>query len=289
MEKTDCLIIGCGDIGRRLACRLLDQGRSVLGLVRSPASVSRLESLGVSARALDLDRMTAETPCIEADTVFYLAPPPSAGLEDPRIPRVLSLFKTPPRRWLYLSTSGVYGDCQGAWVTEERKAAPATDRARRRYHAECQLNQYAKSRNVSLTVLRVPGIYGPDRLPLERLQRQLPVVVPDEAPYSNRIHADDLARACLFVATRDPAGGLFNISDGHPTTMTDYFFAVADHLGLPRPPCLPLAEALRVLGPAMASFLEESRRLDSSRLREELGFRCDYPTVAEGLRSGHHP
>lgn len=283
MRKIDGLIIGCGDIGGRLARRLLDQGQSVLGLVRTPASVSRLEALGVPARILDLDHPLSETPLFEASTVFYLAPPPNTGLEDSRIPRVLGLLKTPPERWVYVSTSGVYGDCQGAWVTEERKVAPATDRARRRYHAECQLNDYAKRRNVSLTILRVPGIYGPDRLPYERLQRQLPVVVPEEAPYSNRIHADDLARACLFVADRHLSGGLYNISDGHPTTMTDYFFQVADHLGLPRPPCLPLAEALQVLGPSMASFLKESRRLDSRRLSEGLGFQCQYPTLAEGL------
>lgn len=279
----DHLIVGCGDIGLRVARRLLKEGQRVLGLVRSEARERALRAQGLEVLRLDLDQPVPESLTLTVRTLYGLMPPPSHGDRDTRTERLLACLGTPPERWVQISTSGVYGDCAGDWVNESRPPNPMSDRALRRLHSETLLDQYARAQGVCLTLLRVPGIYGPSRLPIERIQRQSPVVLPEQSPYSNRIHAEDLARAVLFAGASPAAEGLLNVSDGHPTTMTDYFWTVADFLGLPRPPALPLEAALEVLGPQMASFLRESRRLDSTRLTHELGFQLRYPTLAQGL------
>jgi nucleoside-diphosphate-sugar epimerase len=133
--------------------------------------------------------------------------------------------------------------------------------------------------------LRVGGIYAPDRLPVARIRKGLTVICPEEAPWSNRIHADDLARVCIAAAERGESGDIYNAADGHPTTMTDYFYQVADYLGLPRPDCVSLSEADRSLSPAMLSFVRESRRLDITRMRQRLKVQLSYPILNEGLVS----
>lgn len=278
------LIVGCGDIGTRVARAYLGRGTGVYGLVRSETRANALAALGVQVLCADLDvPATLPTPP-GAGTVFYFAPPPRAGATDPRIEALLTLLqRQPPRRIVYISTSGVYGDCGGAWITEARAPAPRTERARRRLAAESALRGWADARGVAATILRVPGIYGPGRLPVERIRRRLPVLREEESPFTNRIHAEDLARACVAAAAYGGAGAVYNASDGHPTTMTDYFFRVADLLGLPRPPVVGRAEAEQVISPAMRSFFDESRRLDNRRLREELGVALRYPDLATGL------
>jgi nucleoside-diphosphate-sugar epimerase len=188
-----------------------------------------------------------------------------------------------PARIVYISTTGVYGDCQGEWVTEETPTHPRSTRGARRLDAETALLDWHRTSGVPVVILRVPGIYGPGRLPLERITQGTPVVREEEAPYSNRIHADDLARVCVAAADRGRAGELYNISDGQPTTMTDYFYRIADALDLPRPPAVSMAEARKQLTPGMVSFLEESRRIDNRKMREKLGMELLYPNLESGL------
>ncbi len=269
-------LVGCGDIGLRVAQRLLAGGTSVLALNRSGISLShpRLQS-----RSLDLDRALADGAC-SGRRVFYSAPPAPEGGCDTRLRRWLDAADA-PEVIVYISTSGVYGDCGGAWVDETRAPQPITPRALRRLDAEQQLQAYCESHGIRLAILRAPGIYGPGRLPRARLLRGEPVVQLDQAPWSNRIHADDLAAAaCLAL---DKGHGVYNVSDGNPSSMSDYFLRCAEFLGLPEPPQIALADAARQFSAVQLSFLRESRRLDISRIRQGLGFRPQYPNLAHGL------
>ena len=184
---------------------------------------------------------------------------------------------------MLISTTGVYGDCHGDWVNEQTPARPQAERARRRLHAEQALAAWADEHAVSYVILRVPGIYGPGKLPQARLQRGEPVLREQESPHSNRVHAHDLVRACLAAADHRQPQSLYNISDGHPSTMTDYFKRVADVLGLPQPPEISLEQARAQLSPGMLSYLAESKRLDNRLMREHLGVEPDYPDLASGL------
>lgn len=282
------LIVGCGHVGRRVAVSLHARGQHVTGLVRSPASAAQLRALGIDALCLDLDDGASPMPRSgKFGGLCYLAPPPSSGVQDTRMRGFLeSLEKTSlPRRIVYISTSAVYGDCRGDWITEEQPLQPATDRGRRRLDAERQLQAWAARHGVEWVILRVPGIYGPGKLPLERLRKGLPVLREAEAPYTNRIHADDLATICVAALDSDHHNTVYNVSDGHPSTMTDYFFRVADAAGLPRPSVVSREEAQQVLSAGMLSFLQDSRRMSNNKLILDLGVTLRYPDLETGLRS----
>ena len=282
-------VVGCGDVGLRVARDWARRGAVVTGMVRSSRSVRRLEEAGVDALQLDLDEPGAlNLPDPAGAVIHYHVPPPREGQGDPRISRFLALLEQagePPRRIVYLSTSGVYGDCNGEWVTEERPPAPDSDRGRRRLAAEQNLLVWAASGAVETVILRVPGIYGPGRLPIKRLQSGSPVVDERECAFSNRIHAEDLARVAVAAAERGRAGAVYNASDGHPSTMTDYFMQVAELLGLEPPPIISLDEAREIMTPAMLSFLGESRRLDNSQMLRDLKVKLRYPTLEKGLKT----
>ena len=282
------LIVGCGHVGRRVAVSLHARGQHVTGLVRSTTSAAQLRELGIDALCLDLDDSASPMPRSgKFGAVCYLAPPPSTGVQDTRMRGFLeSLDKTsPPRRIVYISTSAVYGDCRGDWITEEQPLQPATDRGRRRLDAERQLQAWAARHGVEWVILRVPGIYGPGKLPLERLRKGLPVLREAEAPYTNRIHADDLATICVAALDSDHHNTVYNVSDGHPSTMTDYFFRVADAAGLPRPPVVSREEAQQVLSAGMLSFLQDSRRMSNQKLLRDLRVTLRYPDLDTGLQS----
>jgi nucleoside-diphosphate-sugar epimerase len=280
------LIIGCGDMGRRVGVHYVGKGLRVVGAARGPANLEALPPLGIEPLALDLDQPfpLPELPS-KGGRVFYFAPPPERGVDDPRVRRVLETFEHhgPPRRVVYISTTGVYGDCGGAWVDENRPPNPGTVRARRRLDAEEQLRTWCSSAGAELVILRVAGIYGPDRLPLNRIRAGLPLVRAEEAPYTNRIHEDDLARVCVAAMRRPVAGEVFNVSDGRPGTMAEYFDTVADRAGLPRPRKIPMAEAPQHLSPGMLSYMRESRRLDNRKMLERLHIEFRYPDLEAGL------
>ncbi len=286
---TSVLIAGCGYTGQRLAQRLRQEGgASCHALVSSEASAVRLQTCpgidGVMHADLDVGTPSVALPTVEQ--LYYFVPPPPTGRRDGRLARFLRLLDkadTLPRRILLISTSGVYGDCRGEWVDEAREPAPVADRAWRRLDAERVLGRWAAERGVATVILRVAGIYGPGRLPLARLEKRVPMVAEADAPWTNRIHVDDLVTVCAAAMRHAPAGAIYNVSDGHPGNMTDYFNRVADAAGLPRPPVIPLEAAARQLSAGMLSYLRESRRLDNRRMLSLPGVELRYPTLEAGL------
>ncbi len=276
-------IAGCGDIGLRVAALAQARGLPVTGLVSGEASARKLRDGAVTPLLCDLDQAVPALPELADAAVFYFAPPPRAGEDDPRLRHFLAAL-TRARVLVYLSTSAVYGDCQGAWVDETAELKPGLPRGRRRVAAEQAALAWGAAQGCPVMILRVPGIYGPGRLPAERLRRGLPVLAESESPWTNRIHADDLASAALCVADEGQAGRAYNVSDGNPTSMADYFNRCAALLALPPPPQVTMAQARTQLTPEMLSFLEESKRLDTRRLRA-LGWQPRYASLAEGLPS----
>ena len=282
----DVFVVGCGYTGFKVAQHEQERGAQIRALVRSPSSAEHLRASGIEPVPGDLDGPASLLALpVDDSIIYYFVPPPANGVDDPRLRTLLDAIRpqAQPRRIVLLSTTGVYGDCDGTWVDEEREPNPQTDRARRRLAAEQELRAWARTHGVPFAILRVAGIYGPGRLPIERLQRGSPVLREAESPWSNRVHVDDLVSACLAAADHASSGRIYNISDGHPTTMTNYFNSVADACGLPRPPQVSMAEAQTALSAEMLSYLSESRRLDNGRMRNELGVVLRYPTLAEGL------
>jgi nucleoside-diphosphate-sugar epimerase len=282
------LIVGCGDIGQRVACLARKAGYHITGLVRSPESARKLVELGIKALEANLlDPTSISAVDCRGSALLYLAPPPGGGVTDPKVSHFCHAMRPgeEPAKIVYISTSGVYGDCSGATVTEATPANPQTARARRRFDAETTFRQFSEQRLVPLVILRVTGIYGPHRFPLHRLLEGHPVLREADAPFTNRIHADDLARVCLRALERGVDGEIFNVSDGQQSTMTEYFNLLADTFYLPRPPQVSLEEASSSMAPLMLSYFQESRRMDNSKIRERLGLQLRYPTLAEGLKA----
>jgi len=285
------LIVGCGDIGLRVLKRL-HSAWSVSVLTSSPQRVPALRALGALPLVGDLDRpATLARLAGIADAVLHLAPPQPEGRTDRRTRALVQALsrRGAVRRFVYVSTTGVYGDAGGARIDETRSVAPANDRAWRRVDAEGLLRAWARAAGVRLSILRAPGIYASDRAgghPRERLQRGTPVLAPQDDVYTNHIHADDLARACIAALYRARPQRVFNACDASELKVGDYYDLAADLCGLPRPPRLTRAQAAQALSPQQMSFLSESRRLDNRRLREELRLVLRYPTVEEGLRRG---
>jgi nucleoside-diphosphate-sugar epimerase len=277
------LIIGCGDLGRRVARRAAARGEAVACLVGRDASAMDLGRAGLSARVANLDGAVTLTADEQGQRqLFYFAPPPATGTTDPRVAHFLDALDPGPRRLVYVSTTGVYGDCGGAWVDETRPPNPQVDRARRRHDAERRLQGW-RGDGRELVILRVAGIYGPDKLPLERLRAGTPMIAEADAPWTNRIHVDDLVDVCEAAMARGRDGEVYNVSDGNPGNMRDYFDRVADNFGIDRAPSVSLAEAGGTLSPGLLSYLGESRRLDNRKMLADLGVRLAYPDLAAGL------
>ncbi|AMV71020.1 SDR family oxidoreductase [Desulfuromonas carbonis] len=278
------LIVGCGYLGRRVALRAQNAGLTVTAVTRTGTPDRQLSAAAIPQLAADLDQ---QLPPLElaASVVLYLAPPPDTGTSDPRLAAFCNAIgeEERPLRFVYLGTTGVYGDCAGALIDEEAPLRPATDRARRRQAAEETLRAWCGTAGVPLVILRAAGIYGPGRLPLAALSAGQPVIRRDESPCSNRIHVDDLATICLAAVQRGRAGAVYNASDGDSCSMTDYFLAVAAAFRLPSPPQITMAEAAQQLSPALLSYLGESRRIDNRRVLSELGVTLRYPDLARGL------
>ena len=265
------LLAGYGDIARRAAPRL-EARFALVPLARR--------------RGYDLDRPETLISLPPAHAVLHCAPPPNAGVVDARTTHLLAALakgRILPARLVYVSTSGVYGDCGGARVYESRAVNPQTDRAQRRVDAERQLAQWCREQGVSLAILRAPGIYAADRLPLERLRAGTPVLRAEDDVYTNHIHAEDLAAIAVRALAETAHEGIYNASDDSDLRMGDWFDLVASRAGLPRPPRIARAEAAGRIAPALLSFMSESRRLVNRRMKEELGVRLQYPTVHDGV------
>lgn len=276
------LIIGCGDTVRRALPWLTARAR-VYALARSEDAASGLRQAGVTPIIGDLDSAASlQRLAGIADWVIHSAPPAHSGSADPRSRRLLAALARRgmvPQRLVYISTTGVYGDCGGEWIDETRRRQPASARGQRRLAAEQLLRSFARRRACRVSLLRAPGIYAADRLPLARLQAATPAIIAAEDSYSNHIHADDLAHAVCLALFRGQTGRAYNVCDQSALKMGDWFDRVADHFALPRPPRLPRAVVQQQVTPLQYSFLAESRRIDNTRLRRELRLRLRYPDV----------
>jgi len=289
-RRPRILVIGCGDVALR-AVRQATAGVRWLALTSSPERLGPLRAAGITPLVGNLDRPASLRRLAGlGQRLLYLAPPPTEGWSDPR---AFSLTRALRRRSglqsaVYGSTTGVYGDCGGAWVDERRPVMPQTPRAQRRVHAEAVMRIWGKATGTPLSVLRIPGIYAPDReggTPEARLQKGTPVLRAEDDVYTNHIHADDLARACWRALWKAPAQRVFNISDDTQLKMGDYFDLAAGIYGLPRPPRIARDSAGSVLPVMLLSFMSESRRIDNRRMKAELGVRLHYPDVGAGLKS----
>ena len=294
------MIVGCGDVGLRLIALARMRHRvyaRVYALTRDATQCAALRALGVTPIVGDLDKpqsLSAITGI--AHDVVHLAPPPSQGVTDTRTAHLIAALGkrrskrtnknnqiSLPQHFVYISTSGVYGDCAGEMVPETRPAHPQTARAQRRVDAEQRLRAWGVRSGVPVSILRVPGIYAADRLPLARLERGTPALHDDEDSYVNHVHADDLARLIFAALNRASPGRAYNAVDDLPQKMGEYFDLVADRYGLKRPPRVARSEAQGLIPENLLSFMSESRRLTNRRIKQELRFRLRYPSVHEGI------
>ena len=234
----------------------------------------------------DLDAPASLRRLPRVDGVLHFAPPPNEGTTDPRTTHLLQALtrRGKPGALVYISTSGVYGDCGGTWVSETRAVAPVNGRAVRRVDAERQLRAWGETFRIQVSILRAPGIYAADRLPLERIKRGTPALIAKDDSYTNHIHADDLARLAWAALFRGRAQRIYHAVDAHPLKMGDWFDSCADAFDLPRPPRVKRAEAEKVLSEALLSFLRESRQLSNVRTTKELRLTYRYPTSDDLLR-----
>ncbi len=282
------VIVGCGYLGREL-CPLLEKNQQApVCIVNSAQIHSRLNNKGRHALIFDLDQSPLSVDNLDLplknNQIYYFAPPSSRDEQDHYMDNFLEACKhNIPNKIVYISTSGVYGDCQGNLVSEKAKLSPITDRAKRRAYAEQSLTKFCAKYSCTYVILRVGGIYGAERLPLHRLDK-ITVICPDEAPASNRIHIIDLARICQNAMNSSISNEILNVSDGHSTSMTDYYYKIADLAGLPRPRCVPMSQASNELSPAMLSFVNESRQLSVEKLNSLLHPTLLFPNLETGLQ-----
>jgi|ERR1700674_1868532 nucleoside-diphosphate-sugar epimerase len=287
LNSTRVLIIGCGDIALRAAALLRGHYR-LYGLIRDPAQAARLRATGITPILGDLDQpATLRRLTGLGHWVLHSAPPSGENPVDRRSVRLsaaLSKARMVPQRLVYISTSGVYGDCDGEWVAETRPVRPQTARAARRVDAERRLRRWGRHSGVCIAIVRAPGIYATERLPLQRLKAGTPALLPAQDGYTNHIHADDLARVVVAALHRGKAGRVYHACDSSQLKMGEYFDLLADHFGLARAPRVSWAEARTQIPEAQLSFMAESRKLLNSRLKRELRVRLAYPTLNDFLR-----
>lgn len=287
-RRQRILIIGCGDVGVRVARQLAGRVR-VLALTSSPTRCAELRAMGVVPLLGNLDISSSLHRLAGlAQRIVHLAPPKSGGSSDTRTQALLSALRlrSRPLALVYGSTSGVYGDCRGAVVTEIRKVNAQTERGIRRVDAEARVRHWGRASGASACVLRIPGIYAADRedgTPRGRLMKGLPVLQDAQDVYTNHIHADDLARACCRALWLGTSQRIYNVCDDTVLKMGAYFDLAADRYGLNRPPRVSREEASVGLSPMQLSFMRESRRLDNTRMKRELRLKLHYPHVSVGL------
>jgi nucleoside-diphosphate-sugar epimerase len=287
-RQTRILIIGCGDVGLRAAGLLLPRCR-VLALTSSHSKVGALRALGITPLVGNLDQAASLQRLSGLGAyVLHLAPPPGTGQQDPRTAALLQALarRGQVRSLVYGSTTGVYGDAGGARFDETRAVAPATDRAHRRVDAEAHVRWWGRKMalrsGTRASILRIPGIYALDREggdPRDRVRRGSPVLQAEHDVFTNHIHANDLARACVAALWRGKPQRVVHVNDDVEMLMGDYFDEIADLAGLPRPPRITPEQAQATLSAMQRSFMGESRRLINHRLKSELRLRLLVPDV----------
>ena len=279
-------IIGCGDIGYRVARELIAAGNKVQATIHFEEGTKVPETAGIETIIANFDyRDDVPDFDMAGQQLFYFMPPQGGGLSDYRMfnfCRCLSAENC-PSKIVYMSTSGVYGDCGDVEVTEDTPVNPQTSRAKRRVNAEQQLQEQAGKLGFELVVLRVTGIYGPGRLPLSQLKKGHQVLKPEDAPVTNRICSLDLVQICLVAMEKGNNGDIYNVCDGERSSMSHYFMSVAELYDLPQPVQLSWAEAEKEMNPLTFSFLKESRLMTNKKMVEQLGIELKYPNLKAGL------
>jgi len=287
-RRERVLLVGCGDVGVRVAALLRGRVR-LLALTSTVARVAELRALGITSLVGNLDRPVSVARLGGLATrVVHLAPPSESGEGDPRTLALVRALRrrSPPRSLVYGSTSGVYGDCAGEFVAETRATNAHTARAQRRIDAEGWVRHLGRTTGVTCAVLRIPGIYAPNRVggtPRERLIKGTPVLCREDDVFTNHVHADDLARISVAALWRGSPQRVYNANDDSVMKMGDYFDLAADLYGLERPKRVPRSTAPEHMSLLLLSFMSESRRMDNTRLKNELRVQLRYPTVAQGL------
>lgn len=292
LKSAKTLIVGCGDVGTRLFRYLTESGvssDSIIALVRSDESAQNLIELGGQVVQYDFDNeiLEEQNNISACEEIYYFVPPQLEGQQDNRSQRFIQLLtssNTTNKRVVLISTTGVYGDCDGEVVTEKTPINPTSERSQRRADMERQWLTFAENTNSMLSILRVPGIYSFSRLPRKRIESGVPVVDPQQCGYTNRIHADDLAMICAKVMRQQEHSDIYNVSDGHPGKISQYFLDVADFLELPRPPIVSMEEGEKMISTGMMSYLKESRRIDNTKIIKQFNLKLSYPDYTEGMR-----
>jgi len=284
------IILGCGDVGRRVVDQLIQAGLSkseIVGYVNS--SMVKAQLLGIVVEKFDLDRSFDKLGACDQAQCYYTIAPQKSGLIDQRSRALLKAFDAQdirPKKVVLISTTGVYGDCGGEWVTEESPTQAQTERGQRRLDSEQQWLAWGAGNKIDIVILRVPGIYAYSRLPRVRIEKAIPVVRASECGFTNRIHADDLAHACIQAMHRGKGGEVFNITDGTPGKISDYLQAAAQVLGAPTLPEISMQEARSTLSSGMLSYLGESRKISNRKMLEKLSVNLRYPDFREGIKHG---
>jgi len=284
-------IIGCGYIGKKVAHFLCEKNIPPRCFVKTKASKKDCDEHGFDSVIFDLDQkgllLTEENNNRLCNSVIaYFAPPPRAGETDTRMQHFIATLNSltaPPTKILLISTTGVYGNCDGQWIDETRQVKPQVARAHRRLNAETALQDYCKNNSVALIIFRVAGIYAADKLPLQRINSGEPIVCAQDSGYTNRIHADDLSHFCVEALAENVQSGIYNCCDGQPTTMHDYFTKVADTMHLARPKEISLQQAQQELSAGMLSYLAESKRISNKKLLTHFKTQFEYPNLNVGL------
>tara|TARA_B100000686_G_scaffold281224_1_gene302810 strand:- start:7718 stop:8620 length:903 start_codon:yes stop_codon:yes gene_type:complete len=288
--KQTLLLIGCGDIALR-STPLLRSHYRLIGLCRYPENAPKLRQHGIIPMTGDLDKpKTLNKLAGIAHAILYLAPPPKHGKQDKRITNLLASLtkrvtsnKILPQRFIYISTSGVYGDCNGELTPETHPIKPHMDRSIRRADAEKQLRNWGLRNHINVSILRVPGIYATERLPLKRIREGAPILIPKDDCYTNSIHANDLVYIIFAALRYAKPGRIYNACDDSNLKMGEYFDLIADFFDMPRPPRIARSKAHKHISNSMLSFMEESRRLTNKRIKNELYINLRYPTVSQGI------
>ncbi|MCW9047018.1 MAG: NAD-dependent epimerase/dehydratase family protein [Gammaproteobacteria bacterium] len=286
-------IIGCGYIGKKIAGFLKTQGISCHCYVKSESSKETCLAMGYPVTQFNLDKIDLALNNnllnkFNKSTIAYLAPPQRSGLTDERMENFVTSLKAAhavPDKVILISTTGVYGNCNGEWIDESCVAQPQAERAFRRLSAETQLIKYCDKNNVQFIVFRVPGIYASDKLPVKRITSGEPIVNAADSGYTNRIHAEDLSAICSEALLENVKPGIYNCCDGQPSTMNDYFIKVAEALNLPRPEEISLLQARQQLSEGMLSYLAESKRISNKKLLKHFKTKLKYPNLTSGLKS----
>jgi nucleoside-diphosphate-sugar epimerase len=296
MVSRVSIILGCGDVGRRIIAQLLSSpitspdsviDSSILVCTRSAQARQQNALLGVQSTQLDIDKAHILPLEIQGSDLYYLVPPPKQGLLDTRSRRVIELLRKQglrPKKIVLISTTGVYGDHDGEWVTEKSITKPQTERGQRRLDSEQQWLTWCEDYKVEINVLRVPGIYAFSRIPRQRLDNETPVVRAQESGYSNRIHADDLAMVAVTAMRKPIAGEIFNVTDGSPGKIAEYLQAACVVLGLPPLAEISMRQAETELSSGMLSYLSESRKISNQKMLSKLNVTLTYPDFRIGLR-----